>query len=204
MAIAKAVPKTFSDNLFAMSGISKKTTEEHLKLYAGYVNKYNEIQEQLASLTDDDYAKANQVFSKVRSLKVDLSFAWGGVYNHEIYFAHLGGKGGNPAGDIMTQIKKDFGSFESYKKEMKATGMAARGWVWTCWNHREGRLFNYLGDAQNTFPVWGASPVVALDTYEHAYFIDYGINRAGYIDAFFENIDWPVIDKTFSSAVRTS
>lgn len=198
MNIVKASPLTFSDSLYSMDGISKKTVEEHMKLYQGYVNKYNEIQEKLAALTEDDYAKANQVFSTIRELKVELSFAYGGVVNHDIYFSHLGGKGGNPAGDLMTQIKKDFGSFDAYKKDVKATGISARGWVWTAWNHSEKRLFNYLGDAQNTFPVWGASPIMALDTYEHAYFIDFGSARAGYIDAFFNNMDWSAVEKAFA------
>ena len=98
---------------------------------------------------------------------------------------------------MLKQIEKDFGSFENYKKDLKATGIAARGWVWTAWNEKEKRLFNYLGDAQNTFPVWYAKPILALDTYEHAYFIDYGVNRGSYIDAFFENLDWEVIEKNF-------
>ncbi|MBI1863423.1 superoxide dismutase [Candidatus Microgenomates bacterium] len=199
MNIIKTTPKTFSESLNAMDGISKKTVEEHMKLYTGYVNKYNEIQEKLVALTDDDYTNANQVFSAIRSLKVDLSFAYGGIVNHEIYFAHLGGKGTDPSGDLMTQIKKDFGSFETYKKDVKATAIAARGWVWTAWNHAEKRLFNYLGDAQNTFPVWGASPIMALDTYEHAYFIDFGAARAGYIEAFFKNMNWDVVSETFAS-----
>lgn len=195
----QAKVKTFSPSLLKMKGISKKTTEEHLKLYQAYVNKYNEINGKLNALTEDDYSKANQVFSTVRSLKVDLSFAWGGIINHEIYFDHLGGKGGLPEGDLLTQIKKDFGSFEKYKMDLKATGIAARGWVWTAWNYREERLFNYLGDAQNTFPVWGAEPILALDTYEHAYFIDYGVNRAQYIDAFFANLNWDAVIENFQS-----
>ncbi len=197
--LVQAIAKTFSPSLSKMKGISKKTIEEHLKLYQGYVNKYNEINEKLSKLTDDDYAKANQVFSTVRSLKVDLSFAWGGIINHEIYFNHLGGKGGEPTGDLLAQIKKDFGSFDKYKMDMKATGIAARGWVWTAWNYEEERLFNYLGDAQNTFPVWGATPVVALDTYEHAYFIDYGVNRAQYIDSFFTNLNWDIVGANFDA-----
>jgi Fe-Mn family superoxide dismutase len=197
MKVNKISPKTFSSKIFQMKGISKKTVEEHLKLYQGYVNKYNEIQEKLAALTDDDFSKANQVYSTIRELKTELSFAWGGVVNHEIYFGHLGGKGGLPKGSLLKQIEKDFGSFENYKKDLKATGIAARGWVWTAWNEKEKRLFNYLGDAQNTFPVWYAKPILALDTYEHAYFIDYGVNRASYIDAFFENLDWEVIKKNF-------
>src|SRR3989344_7497958 len=166
MNFTKYSAKTFSGSLNAMKGISKKTVEEHLKLYQGYVTKYNEIMEKLSMLTDDDYAKANQTYSLVRELKVELTFAYGGVVNHEIYFGHLGGKGGEPTRDILKQIKKDFGSFETYKKDMKATGIAARGWVWTAWNWKENRLFNYLGDAQNTFPVWYSTPVLALDTHE--------------------------------------
>ena len=180
-----------------MKGISKRTVEEHLKLYTGYVNKYNEINDALAKLTDDDFAKANQSYSLIRELKVELTFAYGGIVNHELYFNHLGGSGGGPTGDLLKQIEADFESFEKYKKDMKATGIAARGWVWTAWNHAEKRLFNYLGDAQNTFPVWGATPILAMDTYEHAYFIDFGAARAGYIDAFFENMDWDVVAKSF-------
>ena len=197
MQFTKYAAKTFSDKLYSMKGISKKTIEEHFKLYQGYVTKYNEIMEKLSMLTDDDYAKANQTYSLVRELKVELTFAYGGVVNHEIYFGHLGGKGGEPTGDLFKQIKKDFGSFETYKKDMKATGIAARGWVWTAWNWKENRLFNYLGDAQNTFPVWYSTPVLALDTYEHAYFIDYGVNRGSYIDAFFENLAWETVTKNF-------
>lgn len=198
MKVIKLEPKKFSDKLFSMKGISKKTVEEHLKLYQGYVSKYNEIQEKLAALTDEDLSKANQVFSNIRELKVEMSFAWGGVINHEIYFSHLGGNGGTANSELLKQINKDFGSFDSFKKDVKATGISARGWVFTGWNKREARLFNYLSDSQNTYLLWGVKPIMALDTYEHAYFIDYGVKRADYIDAFFENLDWPMIEKRFS------
>ena len=55
--------------------------------------------------------------------------------------------------------------------------MAGRGWAWTAYDWDEGRLFNYIGDAQNTFPVWNATPLVALDVYEHAYFLDFQTDR---------------------------
>ena len=198
MNIQKHSILTFSPSLQTMTGISTKTTEEHLKLYAGYVNKYNEIQEKLSQLTTDDYEKANQVYSTIRSLKVDLSFAWGGIINHEIYFGHLGGVGGIPKGELEKQIEKDFGSFTAYVQDIKATGIAARGWVWTAWNNQEKRLLNYLGDAQNSYPVWGAYPILALDTYEHAYFMDFGVARAKYLDAFFTNMNWDVVETAFT------
>jgi Fe-Mn family superoxide dismutase len=189
--------QTFPETIYSMKGISKKTVEDHLKLYAGYVAKYNEITEKLKTLTDDDFAKANQVFSTIRSLKTELSFAWGGVVNHEIYFGHLGGKGGTPSGTLLAQIKNDFGSFEAYKKDMKASAISARGWVWTVWSAKEKKLINHIGDSQNTYALWDTTPIVALDTYEHAYFVDYGVNRGQYIDAFFENMNWEVVEKKF-------
>jgi Fe-Mn family superoxide dismutase len=73
--------------------------------------------------------------------------------------------------------------------------MAGRGWAWTAYDWDEARLFNYVGDAQNTFPVWNASPLVALDVYEHAYFLDYQTDRAAYIDAFLRNLDWAVVNR---------
>ena len=88
----------------------------------------------------------------------------------------------------------DFRSIEAWRSDLKATGMAARGWAWTAYDWDEGRLFNYLGDAQNTFPVWNATPLVALDVYEHAYFLDYQTDRASYIDAFFANLDWGIVN----------
>lgn len=201
IVFTKLLPKTFSEKIFSMQGISEKSVREHLKLYQGYVNKYNEIMEKLDALTDEDLGLANQTYSLVRELKVELTFAYGGVVNHEIYFGHLGGKGGMPEGKLLERIKKDFGSFEAFKKDMKATGIAARGWVWLGWNHRLKRLFNFLGDAQNTFPVWDTSPIIALDTYEHAYFMDYGANRGAYIDAFFANLNWKVVEKWFEEEV---
>lgn len=175
-----------------MAGISRLTVENHLKLYEGYVKKYNEIQQKLKNV---DLSLANQVYSDLRSLKLDLSFAIGGVKHHEIYFEHLGGKGGEPKGIMEEVLKKHFGSFENWVADLKATGLAARGWVWLAYDWRWGTWFNYLGDSQNTFPVWEGSVAVALDTYEHAYWADYGTKRAGYIDAFLANLDWEVVEK---------
>ena len=177
--------------LYELDGISRETIEAHYKLYQGYVNKRNEI---LAKLAEVDLASANQVSSELRALKVELTFAIGGVKNHEIYFEHLGGDGGDPDGLIGALIKRDFGTASDWRADLKATGMGGRGWAWTAYDWDEQRLFNYIGDAQNTFPIWNATPLVALDVYEHAYFLDYQTDRASYIDAFFNNLDWATIN----------
>ena len=184
-------PRELKPALLELDGISRETIEAHYKLYQGYVNKRNEI---LGKLADVDLASANQVYSEVRSLKLDLTFAVGGIKNHEIYFEHLGGPGGDPTGLFADLVRRDFGSVAAWKDDLKATGMAGRGWAWTAYDWDEGRLFNYIGDAQNTFAVWNAAPLVALDVYEHAYFLDFQTDRASYIEAFFHNLDWNVVN----------
>jgi Fe-Mn family superoxide dismutase len=184
-------PRELRPEVLELDGISRESVEAHYKLYTGYINKRNEI---LAELADVDLSAGNQIYSMVRALKVDLSFAIGGVKNHEIYFAHLGGGGGDPTGAVADLIVRDFGSLAQWRDDLRATGMAGRGWAWTAYDWDEERLFNFIGDAQNTFPVWNATPLVALDVYEHAYFLDYGTDRPGYIEAFFANLDWAAIN----------
>jgi Fe-Mn family superoxide dismutase len=195
MAVAykldEITPRELKPALYELEGISRETIEAHYKLYQGYVTKRNEI---LGKLGEVDLAAANQVYSELRALKVDLSFAIGGIKNHEIYFEHLGGTGGDPSGLFADVVKRDFGSVADWRADLKATGMAGRGWAWSAYDWDEGRLFNYVGDAQNTFPIWNATPLVALDVYEHAYFIDFGTDRGAYIDAFFNNLDYDVVN----------
>ena len=184
-------PRQLKPALLELDGISRESVEAHYKLYEGYVNKRNEILGKLAAV---DLGSANQVYSEFRALKVELSFAIGGIKNHEIYFEHLGGDGGDPDGTVRELIARDFGSVDAWRTDLKATGMAGRGWAWTAYDWDERRLFNYIGDAQNTFPVWNATPLVALDVYEHAYFLDYQTDRAKYIEAFLGNLDWAVVN----------
>src|SRR5207344_3424341 len=113
-------PRPLRPEVYELDGISRASVEAHYKLYQGYVAKRNEILGKLASV---DWSSANQVYSDVRSLKVDLSFAIGGIKNHEIYFEHLGGDGGDPDGVMGDLIKRDFGSVEAWRQDLKGTGM---------------------------------------------------------------------------------
>lgn len=189
----------FGPRILQLDGISSKGVEEHLKLYKGYVNKSNEILQKLETV---DRSAANQVYSEVRSLKVELSFALGGKVNHEIYFSHLMPNGGEPKGALMKQIEQDFGGFDKYVADLKASGISARGWTWTVWFPEMRKLINWVGDSQNTYLGWNLRPVLALDVYEHAYYLDYGVDRGKYIDAFVRNIDWNTVAANFDAAQR--
>src|ERR1700741_3793492 len=98
-------PRPLRPEVYELDGISRASVEAHYKLYVGYVNKRNEI---LGKLAGVDLGSANQVYSDRRALKVDLTFAIGGIKNHELYFAHLGGGGGEPTGSFLSLVKRDF------------------------------------------------------------------------------------------------
>jgi Fe-Mn family superoxide dismutase len=189
-------PRALKPSLLELDGISRASIEAHHRLYQGYVAKRNEI---VGKLGPVDRASANQVSSELRALKVELSFAIGGIKNHEVYFGHLGGEGGDPTGPFKALVDRDFGSVGAWRDDLRATGMAGRGWAWTAYDWDERRLWNLVGDAQNTYPVWNATPLVALDVYEHAYFLDFQTDRASYIDAFFANLDWIVVNGWIAS-----
>ncbi|RMG26992.1 MAG: superoxide dismutase [Armatimonadetes bacterium] len=197
--LVEAVP--LAEKVFTTEsvGISRKTHEEHFKLYQGYANKTNEIRKRLAEL-DKDPAKANQVYSEIRALKVDYTFAYGGFINHTVYFDILGGNG-EPSGEVLKMIERDFGSFKAFQQDLKASGMGGRGWVWLAYDHEEKTLFNYIGDAQNTYPMWNCTPILALDVYEHAYYLDFGTARAQYIDAFLKVIDWDAVNRRLQAVL---
>jgi superoxide dismutase, Fe-Mn family len=191
-----AVPQAIPEKVYTSErvGISRKTHDEHLKLWQGYANQTNNIRKALVEL-DRDPAKANQIFSQMRALKVDYTFAYEGLINHNVYFDTMGGEGGPATGKVAELITQAYGSFEQWAADWKATGIAGRGWVYLAYDHEEKRVFNYIGDAQNTFPIWNHSLLLAMDVYEHAYFLDFGTARAKYIDAYMQCIDWVAVNK---------
>jgi len=173
-----------------LEGLSLKLLNDHFKLYEGYVKKTNEVQKKVE---EADKSEANQTFSYFGELKRQETFAVNGMKLHEVYFAHLGGDG-EPKGELVKMIEKDYGSLDAWKEEMVATGLASRGWAITAFDFKDDRLHIYGSDAHNVGAVWGCAPIIVLDVYEHAYMLDYSINRKEYINAFFKNLDWAFAD----------
>jgi len=174
-----------------LKGLSKKQLAEHHDiLYAGYVKKINEIRKKAA---EADKENVNGTYAELRELKIEETFAYNAVKLHEGYFDNLGGAG-QAEGEILKMLERDFGSFENWQKEFKACGMGARGWVVLAYDMEEQRLYNFVCDVHNQGGVWGCVPLLILDVYEHAYFIDYATGRKAYIEAFLQNIDWKFVN----------
>lgn len=182
-----------------LRGISKKTIEVHWnKLYQGYVKKWQEIQEKLDLV---NLSSANATFSELRALKIEETFTANAIILHEAYFDILGGDGKEER-EIVKAIERDFGSFEKWLEEFKALGMASRGWVILAFDFNDGKLRNYIADAHNLYGIWGAAPILVLDMYEHAYFIDFGSDKKTYIETFFQNLNWKIINKKFQKVEK--
>lgn len=190
----EAKPLPFNKQLI---GISEKAIQiHHDKLYTGYVNKRNEIEQKLETV---DRATANATHSDYRELKLEESFAANGVVLHEYYFSVLGGENQAASGDLKSAIEKNFGSYEKWLEDFKAAGMVARGWVVLAYDFNTGKMHNYLCDSHNHGGIWGAIPVVVLDMYEHAYFIDYGSDRKTYIEDYMKNLNWEKANELYAS-----
>ena len=193
-----------------LKGISQKTVEiHHDKLYVGYVKKSDEIEQRLSELRKDIIADkapgGNQVYSELRALKQGETFAVNGVYLHEYYFDVLGGDGlYDKAPELSKTISDKWGSVKDFIKYFTECGMAARGWSLLVWDVKAGELKQYNGDAHNQGGVWGALPIIALDVYEHAYFIDFGADRMSYIKAFWENFNWAFAEELYKKASKVS
>lgn len=181
-----------------LQDISTNQLRQHYELYKRYVNATNQIREESASVSREN---VNSNYNPYRELKVEETFNWNAVKLHELYFWNLGGTGGPATGRIRTMIDRDFTGFEQWKTDFLAAGNAARGWVVLTYDCDDKTLHNFLQDTHNTGPVWRGIPLLVLDVYEHAYFLDYGINRAKYLDAFFANIDWNEVNRRLGTSV---
>ncbi|HIP43213.1 MAG TPA: superoxide dismutase [Aquifex aeolicus] len=203
MAVHKLQPKDYlkPQNL---EGISNEQIEPHFEAhYKGYVNKYNETQEKLADQNFADRSKANQNYSEYRELKVEETFNYMGVVLHELHFGMLtsGGKG-EPSEALKKKIEEDLGGLDACTNELKAAAIAFRGWAILGLDIFSGRLVVNGLDAHNVYNLTGLIPIIVIDTYEHAYYVDYKNKRPPYVDAVLKNINWDVVNERFEKAMK--
>ena len=189
-----------------LNGISDRALKNHHDtVYAGYVTQKNEIENRLEQLGRTIVAgnadSGNTTYSELRGLKEGETYAVNGVYLHEWYFEILGGDGEfENARELVDALGSSYGSVQAFIKYFSECAMAARGWTVLAWDTRESRLWIYNSDAHNEGGVWGALPIIVLDVYEHAYFIDYGADRKAYLKAFWKNFNWSAANDLFKRA----
>ena len=171
-------------------GLSEKQINEHLKLYEGYVKKSEDIREKFGKANWED---ANTTQSEIRSLILGETFANNGVRLHEAYFENIGEES-ESEGKLNNLVIEKFKTIEEFKKRIIAFGLSSRGWVILAWDFENNRL-RLFGTDQHDIAVWNCAPLIVLDMYEHAYFIDFGTNKKAYIEWFLSHINWKVIEE---------
>ncbi len=189
-----------------LRGLSERLLQSHHQNnYSGAVKRLHAIRAELAAL---DWAAVPGY--RINGLKREELIAANSMGLHELYFASLGGDGklksaGKPAG-FGVGLKRDFGSFERWHGEFASLATAlggGSGWALLSWSARENRLLNHWA-ADHTHLLAGATPILALDMYEHSYHMDFGANAKAYVAAFMENIDWDGVALRYAAAVDGS
>jgi Fe-Mn family superoxide dismutase len=177
--------KALACNPGTLSGLSEKIIVSHYENnYGGAVKRLNTITQKLAEL---DWASA-PVFV-VNGLKREELIASNSMILHELYFDGLGASAASA--DLRAQFDKDFGGLEKWAAQFSAMGRAqggGSGWVLLVWSQRDRQLLNTWA-ADHTCNLAGATPLLALDMYEHSYHMDYGAKAAAYVDAFMNNLN---------------
>lgn len=189
-------------NIGQLAGISEKTIEEHLKLYAGYVKNANLVIEKISELSQDLEKNSYLVGELFRR----FSFEYNGIRNHEIYFDSLS-DGATPLNENSQLAKKlieTFGSVEIFLASFKNLALTRGiGWAMLWLDKQENRLLMSWVDEQHLGQLSGCSPILALDMWEHSYVADYQPSgKKKYIEDFFANLNWQKIEQNFEKTIR--
>lgn len=187
------------DHLIGLDGFSEKVLKQHFSLYQGYCNKLNEIEEKLSTA---DRTTANYSFGEYSELKRREAVAFNGTYLHKLYFENLGPTPLTPDGALSEALKRDFGTLEAWERDMRACAISTPGWVLLTYNWIDSKLHHYiLYEHHIGLPVH-QKPLLALDCWEHAFMLDYGTAKAEYLNAFFKNVNWNVVEDRFARVLK--
>lgn len=190
-------PKQF--NLSGLNGISDRTLEMHFKLYQGYVNETNKLNEKISEILADGKVDQEEM-PAYSELTRRLGFEYNGMVLHEYYFGNMKRGGlGDPERNsaFLRAAEESFGSYDIWKADFVGIGkMRGVGWAICYENPANGRLSNHWITLHETGNVAGFNPLLVMDVWEHAFLLDYKpAERPKYIEAFFSNIDWNVCDE---------
>lgn len=194
------IPKTF--NLPTLSGLSEKQIKVHLALYEGYVKHTNLIMEKIQALKEAD-AEGNAYL--IAELRRRFAFEFDGMRMHEYYFEQLeGGLTSLTSGSALAKaVEERYGSDEQFIAHIKEVATTRGiGWVVVYADPRAKTLHTTFVSDHEVGQLAGLPIILALDLWEHAYMVDYvPAEKKSYIDAFFANLNWSVVEKRFEATI---
>ena len=189
-------PQNF-EQLLGLAGFSDQLLQNHFKLYQGYVTNTNKLMELLDKLEPGtpEYSELQRRFG----------WEFNGMRLHELYFSNMikGGQALNKNSSLAKELVKIYGDLEKWEKNFKGVGaMRGIGWVVLVYDQKQKEFFNLWINEHDGGHLAGTVPLLIMDVFEHAFMLDYGLNRADYIKAFINAIDWDVVGKRFEKAEK--
>lgn len=187
--------KNYDNLLGKVTGLSDDLLKMHFKLYQGYVTNANALLQKIYDLNE----KGDNRTPEFAGLKHMLGWEFDGMLLHEYYFDNLGGNQPlDTFSPLLAKMKADYGSFDKWKADFVSTGlMRGIGWVVAYIEPKDHRLVNVWINEHDLGHLAGATPLLVMDVFEHAYITQYALDRAKYIDVFFNNINWKVVTERF-------
>ncbi|MFA6530116.1 MAG: superoxide dismutase [Candidatus Micrarchaeia archaeon] len=182
------------DNLLGTEGFSDQLLKNHFTLYQGYVANVNKLSDLLLAMVKE----SKTATPEYAELKRRFGWEFNGMKLHRMYFKNMAKGGTLLAGDgeLMKKISLEFGSFENWEKDFRATGaMRGIGWAVLCYDKCGDRLFNVWINEHDVGNLVGTRVLLVMDVFEHAFMLDYGLKRADYINAFFKAINWKKVEE---------
>ena len=171
--------------------VSQKQFETHIGLYHNAVDAANRI---VGAIRPQLWAGANTIDSPYRALRKEQAYAMNSIVLHEAYFRNMSREGTKPGESTMRLLHTGFETHEEWAADFTACAKSARGWCVTTYNQRMGKVVNNLLDAHDVGFMALSFPLIVLDMYEHAYFLDDGADKAAYVKRFIEGIDWDAVE----------
>ncbi len=183
--------------------IDKRTMEiHHTKHHQGYINKLEAALEGHEDLKDKPLDEVLRNLEQVpENIRTKVRNTGGGHYNHTLFWTVMSPEGGGkPEGALLEAIERDFGSFEAFQEtfENAAKGRFGSGWAWLVVN--DGKL-KVTDTANQDVPFSEGEPILGLDVWEHAYYLNYQNRRPDYIKAFWNVVNWEQVSKYFNDLV---
>lgn len=187
-------------NFQSIEGLTEKQLEAHYNLYKGYVTKVNEISK--LSKSPDSFKGSNPTYSEMRSEKLGETYALNGVKLHELYFENISEGKSEPSEQLNKFIKESFKDKDEMLAYLKQVALSSRGWAIVALECITNSLRVIGSDLHDYGAIWGATPILVVDVYEHAYFMDYGSDRGAYLDKILPNLNWDVINERVENEVK--
>jgi Fe-Mn family superoxide dismutase len=168
--------------------LSENQLKAHFTLYQGYVKKLNEIEEKLAKA---DPTAANYSFSDYSELRRREPVAYNGTVLHQLYFENLGTAGSTPPEALKKAIETSFGSWDAWVADIKGIVGSGHGWCITSYDHNFARVRNFQIQSEHHVGLLANQKIlVAIDAWEHAYFLDYGTKKPDYLAGTLKHLNW--------------